>query len=163
MKKRNKKYKPKTVRVDAINWAIGGVFTIPIDIQKAKIKVAVDSFNLLREGRASRSDWDNVCQFMNIGEALCEVNILNDHLDEIHRGHEALHQVALRMLSGRSSTCYAHELSAIQEAIDMCKIQLRFCTQAEYSRAGKRVDSLLKGGAQKDVVKTYARLNGATK
>lgn len=121
------------------------------------------SFERLREGRASREDWNQICQALNVGEALCEFNIANDHLDDFHKGHEALHKIALRMLAGKSSTCYAHELAAITEALDMHKIQLQFCTQSEFGRAIKRVTDLINGGAQDDVAKTYARLNGETK
>ena len=102
-----------------------------------------------------------ICQALNVGEALCELNICNNRLDDFNRGHDALHQIALRMLAGKSSTCYSHELAAVKEAMDMHKIQLQFCSQGEFSRAVKRVTNLLKGGAQDDVAMTYARLNGA--
>lgn len=163
MKKRTKKYKPREIKGNALEWAIAGVHTFPIETQRDIMKQPLASFDMLREGRASREDWNLICQALNVGEALCEFNIANDHLDEFHKGHEALHQIALRMLAGKSSTCYAHELAAITEALDMHKIQLQFCTQAEFSRAIKRVTNLINGGAQDDVAKTYARLNGATK
>lgn len=163
MKKRNKKYKPREIKGNCIEWAIAGVHTFPIETQRDIMKEPLASFERLREGRASREDWNQICQALNVGEALCEFNIANDHLDDFHKGHEALHQIALRMLAGKSSTCYAHELAAITEALDMHKIQLQFCTQAEFSRAIKRVTNLINGGAQDDVAKTYARLNGATK
>lgn len=160
MKKRNKKYKPREVKANALDWAIAGVFTFPHETQRDIMKQPMASFELLREGRAGREDWNQICQALNVGEALCEFNIANDHIDDFHKGHEALHQIALRMLGGKSSTCYAHELTAVKEALDMHKIQLQFCTQAEFSRAILRVKNLLNGGAQDDVTETYARLNG---
>lgn len=160
MKKRNKKYKPREIKANALDWAIAGVHTFPTETQRDIMKPPMASFDLLREGRASREDWNQICQALNVGEALCEFNIANDHIDDFHKGHEALHQIALRMLGGKSSTCYAHELTAVKEALDMHKIQLQFCTQAEFSRAILRVKNLLNGGAQDDVTETYARLNG---
>jgi hypothetical protein len=160
MTKRNKKYRPREIKANAIDWAIAGVHTFPVETQRDIMRQPMKSFDLLRQGKANRDDWNQICQALNVGEALCEFNIANDHIDDFHRGHEALHQVALRMLSGKSSTCYAHELAAITEALEMHNIQLQFCTQAEFSRAIVRVKNLIDGGAQDDVAKTYARLNG---
>lgn len=162
MKKRNKKYKPREIKANALDWAIAGVFTFPVETQRDIMKQPMASFELLRQGRASRDDWNQICQALNVGEALCELHIGDNLLDAFHQGHEALHQIALRMLGGKSSTCYAHELAAVTEALDMHKIQLQLCTQAEFSRAIKRVTNLINGGAQDDVAKTYARLNGVT-
>lgn len=161
-KLRNKKYRPIEVKSNTIDWAIAGVHTFPIATQKEIMKGAQESFDLLRQGIADREDWNVICQALNTGEALCEFNICNNLIDYFHVGHEALHQIALRMLGGKSSTCYASELSAISEAINMHRIQLTLCTQAEFSRAVKRVKNLINGGAQDDVAKTYARLNGIT-
>lgn len=160
--KRTKKYIPKTVLLDPMSWAAAGVFTFPIATQKEIMKGAQLSFDLLRQGTAGREDWNVICQALNTGEALCEFNIGNNLIDYFNAGHEALHQIALRMLGGKSSTCYSSELSAISEAINMHRIQLTLCTQAEFSRAVKRVKNLINGGAQDDVAKTYARLNGVT-
>lgn len=162
MKKRNKKYKPREIKANALDWAIAGVHTFPTETQRDIMKQPMASFNMLRQGQASRDDWNQICQALNVGEALCELHIGDNLLDAFHQGHEALHQIALRMLGGRSSTCYAHELAAITEALDMHKIQLQLCTQAEFSRAIVRVKNLISGGAQDDVAKTYARLNGVT-
>lgn len=160
MKKRNKKYKPREIKTNALDWAIAGVFTFPHETQREIMKEPMASFELLRQGKASREDWNMICQALNVGEALCELHIGDNLLDDFHKGLEALHQIALRMLSGKSSTCYAHELAAITEALAMHKIQLQLCTQAEFSRALQRVKNLINGGAQDDVAKTYARLNG---
>lgn len=158
--KRNKKHRPIEVKTNTIEWAIGGVHTFPIATQKEIMKEPALAFEKLRQGIANRDDWNMICKSLNVGEALCELHIGDNLIDDFHRGHEALHQIALRMLSGKSSTCYAHELAAISEAMEMHKIQLKLCTQAEFSRAIQRVKNLLKGGAQKNVAITYARLNG---
>jgi hypothetical protein len=160
-KPRNKKYRPIEVKSNTVDWAIAGVHTFPIETQKEIMAGALDSFDKLRQGIASREHWNTICQALNVGEALCEFNIGNNLLPAFHEGHSALHQIALRMLAGKSSTCHAHELTAVTEALDMHKIQLRLCTQAEFSRAVKRVTNLINGGAQDDVAKTYARLNGS--
>ncbi|WP_395009801.1 hypothetical protein [Undibacterium sp.] len=159
--KRTKKHRPIAVKTNAVEWAIGGAFTFPIETQQKIMKEPLAAFELLRQGKASRDDWNMICQALNVGEALCELNICNNRLDDFNKGHDALHQIALRMLAGKPSTCYAHELAAVKEAMDMHKIQLQFCSQGEFSRAVKRVTNLLKGGAQDDVAMTYARLNGA--
>lgn len=156
---RGKKYRPIEVKANCVDWAIAGVHTFPMQTQKDIMKEPIKAFEKLRQGIANRDDWNMVCQSLNVGEALCEAHICGNLLEDFNKGHEALHQIALRMLSGKSSTCYAQELAAVKTALETHKIQLKFCTQAEFSRAIERVKNLLKGGAQDNVAMTYARLN----
>lgn len=156
---RGKKYRPTGVNQNAVGWAIAGVHTMPTETQKEIMKEPIKAFEKLRQGIANRDDWNMVCQSLNVGEALCEAHICGNLLEDFNNGLEALHQIALRMLSGKSSTCYAQELAAVKTALETHKIQLKFCTQGEYSRAIERVKNLLKGGAQENVARTYARLN----
>jgi len=129
--------------------------------QRKAMEPILAGYDLLRFGTADRVDWNNVVQALNIGEALTELHIGDNLRPDFDAGHAAMHHIALRMLSGKGSTCYASELTVIAEAIDLYRIQLTICTQAEFSRAVQRVKNLLTGGAVANVAETYARLNEA--
>lgn len=154
-KKRSKKYRAKEVQTDPVSLAIAGVHTIPVEAQVDVMKLLNDAYDTLRQGRASREDWNMICQAVNVAEVLSKMHIGDNLLPDFDAGHEALHQIALRMLGKNCSTCYPGELIAVREAIDMHKIQLRICTQAEYSRALKKVVDLHTGGATLKVAKMY--------
>lgn len=160
-KKRNKKHRPREIKANAVDWAIAGVHTFPFETQRDLMKPPNEAFTKLREGLAGRDDWNLICQTFNVAEALCMLNIGNNLADCFKSGHNALSQIALRMLAGKSSTCYAQELHDITEALDMHRIQLKLCTQAEYSRALEKVRNLIGGGAQYDVAKIYSEMQHA--
>lgn len=160
-KPRTKKYRPRPVSANAMDWAIAGAHKMPAADIALVMAPVLAGYDLLRKGGADRPDWNDVCTALNMGEALTELHIGDNLRPDFDAGHAALHQIALRMLAGKGSTCYSGELLAVKEAIDMYQIQLGICTQAEFSRALKRVKNLLLGGATDDVAQTYARLNEA--
>ncbi len=160
-KPRNKAYKPREVQADAISWAIAGSFTLHAGTQTEIMRRPELAFDALRAGTAGRDEWNEICQAMNIGEALTEAHIGDNLRPDFDRAHTALHEIALRMLATGRSTCHAAELAALREGLDMYAIQLRLCTQAEFSRAIERVKNLLRGGAVDDVVRLYDRMNAA--
>ncbi len=145
-----------------MDWAIAGVHKMPAEDQKAAMVPVWAALDQLRQGKATRTHWNDICESLNVAEALAELHIGDNLLPYFNAGHEALHQVALRMLAGGSSTCRASELAAIREAVELYALQLTLCTQAELSRAVRRVKALMDGGALNDVALTYARLNQET-
>lgn len=161
-KPRTKKYSPRPIRFNAMDWAIAGVHKMVESDRKAVLAPVLEGVDRLRQGKATRAHWNDVCESLNVAEALAELHIGDNLLPDFNAGHEALHQVALRMLAGGSSTCRASELAAIREAVELYALQLTLCTQAELSRAVRRVKALMDGGALNDVARTYAKLNGAT-
>lgn len=158
-KPRNKKYRPKGVNPDALSWALAGVHTLPKADQQKAMEQALEGFGRLKQGKAEREDWNAIVQVANLGEALTLLHIGDNLKPAFDDAHQALHEIALRMLHGKSSTCYAHELAAIQEAFDMYRIQLSICTQAEFGRAVAYVKKILLSNKVMNVAKTYAALD----
>lgn len=154
-KKRKKAYKQRTVNPDAMRWAISGSYTLPREKQLELIGYVDAAIDKFRTGTASREDWNSVANGMNIAEAFVFYEIGTNLMPQIQAALDALHAVALRMLSSGSSTLYAEELAAIREGRDMYEIQLRLCSQAEAHRAVSRVKDLHRCGAMADVEKLY--------
>lgn len=161
--KRRKAYKPKGVNPDAMNWAMSGAYTIPAP-KRAEILSFVDqALDKLRRAEADRDDWNTLANALNIAEALVELEIGTNLLPVIKAGEAALLEVGKRMCGGARSTCRGTEIAAICEALDMYRIQLRLCSQAEFSKAVNRVKDLHRSGAMDDVARIYNAMIDTTK
>jgi|SRR5450830_578795 len=157
-KKRNKAYRERPVNPRAIDWALAGSYTLPAEKQAELLGFVDHGFDRLRAGAATRDDWNTVANGMNIAEALTYFQIATNFKDEIQKAMAALRTIATRMLKTGSSTCYAAELADIKEARDIYKIQLSLCSQAECSRAVRRVNDLHRCGAMQDVARLYEEM-----
>lgn len=160
-KTRNKAYKPKGVMPNCMDWAIAGAHTLLLGQQEAFIKPVDDALDLLRQGVATRDDWNMVASAMNIAVALADLQICPNFVPDFERAQEALREIAGRMIQRGTSTCYAAELEALREARDLYRIQLRYCTQAESSRAIKRVKDTHRSGGMQDMAKLFHSMPAA--
>ncbi|HEY5798683.1 MAG TPA: hypothetical protein VIT92_00605 [Burkholderiaceae bacterium] len=157
--KRNKPYRPRDVQADAAAWAMAGVYTLPLQTQIDVLTPVYAAVLLLKQGKATREDWNIIAQSLNVAEALAGLQIGPNLMPIIAAGQRTLIDIALRMIETGKSTCYAHELAAIDEAIVMTRAQLQLCTQAELSRALARVKDLHRSGHMKDVADIYDRMH----
>ena len=157
-KSRSKGYRPRQVCIDSAAWAISGSFTLPISTQRELMAPVDTAMRQLQMATANRDDWNVLANGLNIAEALCGQNIGNNLLSKILSGQSALHAVAIRMIPTGSSTCKGCEITDILEAVDMYRIQLNLCSQAELSRAVRRVKNLHRSGAMADVAKIYEKM-----
>jgi hypothetical protein len=162
-KKPRKAYRPKKISIDPISEGIYGA-ALFMPWQRDKVMAGPEAgFDLLRQGKAHNQDWNEVSQGLSVAEALCRLNIGNNLLPQIEGGISALTSIAIRMMKGSNpTTCYAAELAAIREALDMYKVQLRYCSQGEFSRAVQQVTNMLtsiKTGTLEDYMEHKARLD----
>lgn len=133
-----KKYVPKSVLADPLSWARAGVYLIPTHI-KQDLKAHIEqAYTLMAQGKADRDVWCTLMQSLNIGEELCRLRICNDRWPEIDAAQNSLVDIAKRMLDG-NATCKGAELTIIREGLDMHRIQINECTQAEFSKSVKQV------------------------
>lgn len=157
--KRTKRYVPRERLADPVQWAMAGVYKLPT-VSIDAVFVPIDAAKaLLRQGRATCEDWNVVAQALNLAEALAGLQVGANLLPEIIAGQRWLHQIALRMLERDTSTCYAAELAAIDEALVMYRAQLQVCTQADFSRAVAHVKNLVRCGAMDDIARLYQELD----
>lgn len=147
-KPRNKKYKEKPVYKNAVDWAIAGrtkMLAADVVHLMAPMKRAYGKFLL---GIADREDWNDLSTQFMIAEALAGMQIASNLKNEIERAAGMLHTVGMRMLTQGKSTCYSQELAAIAWGMEIYKIQLNHCTQAEFGRAYKKVQGAIGQSAQ---------------
>jgi hypothetical protein len=157
-KPRNKKYRPREIQTDPVTWAIAGVHKFPTETIAATFVPVDEAMLLLKLGKATREDWNVPCQSLNIAEALAGLRIGPNLMPQIRAGQEALSKIAQRMIGTGKATCYGAELAAIDEALVMYRVQMKVCTQGEFTRAVNRVKELHRSGGMDDMCRLYDRM-----
>jgi hypothetical protein len=144
-KSRGKRYSPKLVSANALEWAMAGAHLLPVVKRDELFEPVAQAFAALRESIASMEQWYTIDNGLRLAEALICLNIGNNLAPQIVDGRRALDAVGLRLRTSGSSTCRAGELALIREATELYKIQLGLCTQAEMSKAVRSVRHKING------------------
>jgi hypothetical protein len=131
-----------------MEWAMAGSHLLPPERRRELFEPVAQAFDSLREGAASMEQWYTMDNALRLSEALIGLNIGNNLAPQIADGHRALDAVGLRLRLTGSSTCRSLELGGIREALDLYQIQLGLCTQAEMSKAVRRVTNMIISGAR---------------
>lgn len=125
MKKRSK-YKPKGVRVDAVNWVIAGLKPIS-EIGDALITLKAKNHSALAEitqGRGNREQIDVLIAAMNMCEAYAVHGKGIDWLPEINQAQEAVFTMGKRGLEKGRFLFTGEEMKAVNLAMDVHDEQL---------------------------------------
>lgn len=157
MKKRNKSYRPRHIQVDPVSWAIAGCHLFLTDTIKQITAPVKDAFVTLKQGKATRDDWNMIVQALNVAEALCGAQIGPNLLPKIEKAQVSLKAIALRMCDG-DAACKAPELAAVNEGIAMYCAQLKVCSQAEFGRALAYTKEMHRCGNADDVARVYLKM-----
>jgi len=136
--RKKSKYKPKGVRLDAVQWVINGFRNISETgdaVLHLKIKNH-ESLECLRKGEATRMDIDAIISAFNMAEALARMQIGDDYAAEIKAGQDALLDVAKRGVNRDDRfVLKAAELSAINLVMEIHDAQLEITTIGELEKA----------------------------
>lgn len=135
MRKRSK-YKPKGVRIDAINWVIAGLKPIS-DVGDALVTLKAKNHSALTEitqGRGNRDQIDILIAAMNMTEAYAVHGKGIDWLPEINQAQEALLNMARRGLEKGRFLFTGEEMKAINLAMDVHDAQLEASTVKELEK-----------------------------
>ena len=155
MSKPRKKYKPKGVRLDAVQWVINGFRNISQtgnSVLHLKIKNH-ESLECLRKGEATRMDIDAIISAFNIAEALARMKIGDDYAAEIKAGQDALLAVAKRGVSRDDRfVLKAEELTAIMLVSEIHDAQLEITTIGELEKAMDIVTKEIKARKARSVL-----------
>jgi len=121
-KSRGKKYTPKGIRPNVLEWTMAGAH-LQSDQKRIDLFTPVaEAMDSLREGRASMEQWYVLDNGLRLSEALIALDIGNNLAPQIAAGRRALYAVGDRIRQAGSSTCRAPELNLIREATDLYEI-----------------------------------------
>lgn len=138
MRKRSK-YKPKGVRIDAVNWVLSGMRPMRLHSEATMLRVKNHAaMKDMVEGRADRACVDILIAAMNMTEALSLVRaeLGADWRPEISAAQEALFTMAQRGVNkGNVFRFTGPELTAMNLAMEIHDQQIDNCTVQELERA----------------------------
>lgn len=125
--KKKSKYRPKGVRLDAVNWVLAGLkpmnsIAVTTDI-RIKNHAAMDT---LRRGDATKDDIDVLIGMFNMTEAYMRLRpeLGSDWAEEIKQGQDALLAVGRRGVESGRFVLKASELKAMNLVMELHDAQL---------------------------------------
>jgi hypothetical protein len=124
--RKRSKYKPKGVRVDAVNWVLAGLKPVS-KVGDALIVLKAKNHSALTEvvqGRGNRDQIDILIAAMNMCEAYAIHGKGEDWLEEIKEGQDALYNMARRGIEKGKFLFTGPEMKAINLAMDIHDQQL---------------------------------------
>jgi hypothetical protein len=129
MRKRSK-YKPKGVRLDALNWVLSGLKPVS-QVGDALVILKAKNHSALTEvvqGRGNRDQIDVLIAALNMCEAYAIHGKGNDWLPEIKEAQDALYEMAKRGLENDKFLFRGPEMQAVNLAMDIHDLQLETST-----------------------------------
>lgn len=96
----------------------------------------------VRQDGDPRIQWENLADVLNVAEALAGLGICSDEhsVAAIESGHEVLSRVYLTWKAGKGGwTLTAAELARLDAALEVHRLQLRYCTAGEHEKASLKV------------------------
>jgi hypothetical protein len=154
MKKRSK-YKPKGVRIDAVNWVLAGLkpfstISVGTDL-RIKNHAAMDT---LRRGDATKADIDVLIGAFNMTEAYAKLRpeLGADWSEEIKAGQDALYAVGKRGAASSRFILKAEELKALNLVLEIHDAQLDQTTVRDMELAMDIIDKEFKAKKMRPIV-----------
>jgi hypothetical protein len=128
--KKKSKYKPKGIRLDALNWVLSGLKPVSqigdaLVILKAKNHSAMTE---VAQGRGNRDQIDVLIAALNMAEAYAIHGKGSDWLPEINEAQNALYKMASRGVENEKFLFRGPEMQAVNLAMDIHDVQLEEST-----------------------------------
>lgn len=137
MKKPRKKYKPKYVLPDPVNWVIGGMRRL--DVKQPEIMNLTISIHhaatQLAKGHATRHEMDFLLTASAVTIKLLQQGFGADHEDIASAGRDAVAELVKRGWNDNKFIARGPELTAINEMIELHDAQFEIITMAELDAA----------------------------
>lgn len=134
--RKKSKYKPKGVRVDALNWVLSGLKPISsvgdaVVVLKAKNHSAMTE---IVQGRGDRNQVDTLIEALNVCEAYAIHGKGSDWLPEINEAQNALYDMARRGVEDERFLFRGPEMQAVNLAMEIHDAQLEQSTVQELEK-----------------------------
>lgn len=137
--RKKSKYKPKGVRLDAVNWVLAGmrkVGTLPTAGVGLKLKnhEALDS---IMKGQGTKEHVDVLIHAVNMAEALIRIrdDLGADWATEIRAAQDAIYTMAKRGVEKNRFAFTGPEMTAVRVVMDVHDAQLDDCSVKEMEKA----------------------------
>ena len=151
--RKKSKYKPKGVRLDAMNWVVTGMTKVSAKesayvTMHLKNMSALDS---LAKGTANKKEMDICIGVINVAEALCELGVGSEYHQIVLSASSALYDVCKRSFEINDRfICRGEQLSAIKLGYEVHDAQMEITTIGMLDKALDVIDKTIR--AQKATV-----------
>lgn len=138
MSKPRKKYKPKSIRMDAVGWVLKGLQPFKTVEYSTTLRIKNHAaMDALRKGDATMADIDVLIGAFNMCEAyiMLRPELGADWSDEIKAGLDALHAVGVRGVMSKRFILKADELTAMNLVMEIHDAQLDQTTVTDMEKA----------------------------
>ena len=145
--RKKSKYKPKGVRLDAMNWVVTGMTKVSAKesayvTMHLKNMSALDS---LAKGTANKKEIDIVIGVINVAEALCELGVGSEYHQIVLSASSALYDVCKRSFEINDRfICRGSELSAIKLGFEVHDAQMEATTIGMLDKALDVIDKTIR-------------------
>jgi hypothetical protein len=145
--RKKSKYKPKGVRLDAMNWVVTGMTKVSAKESEyvtmhLKNMSALDS---LAKGTANKKEIDICIGVINVAEALCELGVGSEYHQLVLDASSALYDVCKRSFEINDRfICRGSELSAIKLGYEVHDAQMEITTIGMLDKALDVIDKTIR-------------------
>ena len=145
--RKKSKYKPKGVRLDAMNWVVTGITKVSAKESEyvtmhLKNMSALDS---LAKGTANKKEIDICIGVINVAEALCELGVGSEYHQLVLDASSALYDVCKRSFEINDRfICRGSELSAIKLGYQVHDAQMESTTIGMLDKALDVIDKTIR-------------------
>ena len=145
--RKKSKYKPKGVRLDAMNWVVTGMTKVSAKESEyvtmhLKNMSALDS---LAKGTANKKEMDICIGVINVAEALCELGVGSEYHQLVLDASSALYDVCKRSFEINDRfICRGSELSAIKLGYEVHDAQMEATTIGMLDKALDVIDKTIR-------------------
>jgi hypothetical protein len=156
--RKQSKYRPKGVRIDAVSWVLSGMRPMRLHGEATMLRVKNHAaMKDMVEGRADRTTVDTLIHAMNMTEALSLVRaeLGADWRAEITAAQDALFTMAQRGVSkGNLFRFTGPELTAMNLAMEIHDAQIDNCTIKELEKAMELIHHTIINKKARAIVRT---------
>ena len=145
-KKRNKKYRPKSVVVNPISEFFGGLSGDHMHHLQRLLGVNHLAMQAVVQGRGTREHWDQLVGAINMGNVMCEQGIGDEFRAPMIAGRDALCEVGKRAMKSGRFVFKGDELAAMNEALACHDTQLENIRAIDVERAADEVMHRIRNG-----------------
>jgi hypothetical protein len=156
--RKKSKYKPKGVRLDAVNWVLAGmrkVGTLPTAGVGLKLKnhEALDS---IMKGQGTKDHVDVLIHAVNMAEALIRIrdDLGADWATEIKAAQDAIYTMARRGVEKNRFAFTGPEMTAVRVVMDVHDAQLDECSVKDMEKALELVNEEIRLKKCRPIVET---------
>jgi hypothetical protein len=136
--RKKSKYRPKGVRVDAVNWVLSGLKPVVTHSEVFNLRTKNHSaLASILNGAGTRDDVDALIAAMNMTEALSLIRyeLGFDWKQEINAAQDALFTMAQRGLTKNRFLFTGPEMQALKLAMEIHDAQIEQCTIQDFEKA----------------------------